>query len=87
MPPQFLILTPRTLQNGYLTLFGDCPTQQRIHPHAYYMVYGQLCTKYIVSRCIWTKDSQGLVTTVVTPDSWKSASSKNLLKTAPNGIK
>ena len=50
------------------------------------MVYGQLCTKYIVSRCIWTKDSQGLVSTVVTPDSWKSASSKNLLKTAPNGI-
>ena len=89
LPPQFLILTPRTLQNGYLTLFGDCPTQ-RIPPpptNAYYMVYGQLCTKYIGSRCIWTKDSQGLVSTVVTPDSWKSASSKNLSKTAPNGIK
>ena len=32
MPPQFLILTPRTtLQNGYLTLFGDCPTQRIPH--------------------------------------------------------
>ena len=32
------------------------------------------------------EDSQGLVSTVVTPDSWKSASSKNLSNTAPNGI-
>ena len=78
MPPQFLILTPRTLQNGYLTLFGDCHTQ-RIPPPVCYMVYGQLCTTtYIGSRCIWTNDSQGLVATVVTPDSWKSASIKNL---------
>ena len=33
MPPQFLILTPRTLQNGYLTHFGDCHTQRKPHPH------------------------------------------------------
>ena len=30
---------------------------------------------------------EGLVSTGVTPDSWKSESSKNLSKTAPNGIK
>ena len=89
MPPQFLILTPRTLQNGYLTLFGDCHTQRIPPPPSpvYYMVYGQLCTTYIGSRCIWTNDSQGLVATVVTPDSWKSTSSKKLSQTAPKGIK
>ena len=82
MPPQFLILTPRTLQNGYLTLFGDCHTQRKPHPTpVYYMVYAQLCATYIGYRSIWTNDSQGLVATVVSPDSWKSASSQNLLQT------
>ena len=89
MPPQFLILTPRTLYptKSYLTLFGDCHTQRIPPPPVYYMVYGQLCTTYIGSRCIWTNDSQGLVATVVTQDSWKSASRKNLSQTAPKGIK
>ena len=35
----------------------------------------------------WTNDSQGLVATVVTPDSWKSASIKNNSQTTPKGIK
>ena len=82
MPPQFLILTPRTLQNGYLTLFGDCHTQRKPHPTpVYYMVYAQLCATYIGYRCIWTNDNQGLVATVVSPDSCKSASSQNLSQT------
>ena len=80
MSPQFLILTPRNLQNGYLTLFGDCHTQRKPHPHPR-ILYGlcKLCATYI--RCIWMNDSQGLVATVVSPDSRKSASSQNMSQT------
>ena len=39
MPPQFLILTPRTLKNGYLTLFGDCHTQLKTLPPPPYIIW------------------------------------------------
>ena len=45
MPPQFLILTPRprTLQNGYLTLFGDCHTQRPPTPPPYIIWFMRSC--------------------------------------------